>query len=246
MFNKFFYFVLIISSFILSSISFAQLIAPKISVQPMSYDFGNIREGDKVSHTFMITNNGGDLLEIKNVRASCGCTAAKPDKSELKPDESTQLKVEFDSSHKTGKQRKYVYVTTNDPENKELRIEFEGNVVSKDDSISLAKTPKIFLPETQHDFGKVKEGKVVDYTFQFINKGKAPLEIKDVKTSCGCTAALLSSKKIEPESEGTIKVELDTKNKSGKLTRTVAITSNDPEEPNKILTIIADVEKEKN
>ena len=51
---------------------------------------------------------------------------------------------------------------------------------------------KIFFPETQHDFGIVKEGQKVEYTFKFQNNGTESLIIKDVKTSCGCTAAVVS------------------------------------------------------
>ncbi len=238
MYKRIFFLFLLSTTF-----AFSQMFTPKISVQPMSYDFGNISEGKIVSHVFTITNTGGAELSITNVRASCGCTAAKPEKNTLAPNESTELKVEFNSSHKIGKQRKYVYINSNDPEKKELRIQFEGNVVDKSDSTNMGEVPKIFFPETRHDFGTVQEGKVVDYTFKLLNKGSSILEIEKVNTSCGCTAALLSSKKIEPGKGGTIKVEFDTKNRSGKIERTVAVTSNDPEEPNKILTISADIQK---
>ena len=106
--------------------------------------------------------------------------------------------------------------------------------------------PKIYFTETQHDFGVVKEGKVVDYEFKFSNKGKSTLEIKDIKTSCGCTAALVSEKKLMPGQVGTLKVELDTKNRTGKMSRSITITSNDPKEPDKILTIYAEVNKGSN
>ena len=92
----------------------------------------------------------------------------------------------------------------------------------------------------------VKEGDVVSHTFKFINNGKAILDINDIKTSCGCTAALVSSKKIAPGKDGTIKIDLDTKNRQGRMSRTITVTSNDPEEPNKIITIYAEVNKASN
>ncbi len=209
----------------------------------MKYDFGNIVQGEKVSHIFTITNTGGAELLIKDVRASCGCTAANPEKNKLAPNESTELKVEFNSAYKSGKQIKYVYIESNDPENKQLKIQFDGNVILKTDTTKKASAPKIYFPENEHDFGKVKEGKSVDFTFKFMNKGNSLLEIKSVNTSCGCTAAVLSDKKINPGKEGSIRVEFDSTHKSGEVTRTIAVTSNDPEEPNKILIIKADVQK---
>ena len=72
------------------------------------------------------------------------------------------------------------------------------------------------------------------------------LEIKDIKTSCGCTAALASSKLLKPGEEGTIKVDFDTANRFGKTNRTISITTNEPETPVKILTIYADITKKEN
>jgi hypothetical protein len=91
----------------------------------------------------------------------------------------------------------------------------------------------------------VKEGHVVDYTFKFKNTGKGILEVKDVSTSCGCTVAMISSKKLEPGKEGTLRVELDTKDREGKMNRNITIQSNDPKEPNKTLLILADIIREK-
>jgi len=92
-------------------------------------------------------------------------------------------------------------------------------------------------------FGKVKEGKVVEYTFNFGNSGNSTLKIKDIKTSCGCTAALVSSEVLKPGEQGTLKVELDTSNRNGKMSRTITIESNDPRDPKKILTVYADIQQ---
>ena len=226
--------------FLFYSIGFAQLMQPKLVLQQSSFDFGDIKQGEIVSHTFVLTNSGGDLLKITNVQASCGCTAAVPEKSELAPGESTNLPVKFNSTGRMGIQKKTVKIFTNDPQSPEMTITIAGNVVTGDQSGSV---PAIYFPETQHDFGKVSEGEKVDYTFRFVNKGASELIIKDVKSSCGCTAALLNSSNIKPGQEGTIKVEFDTKNRSGKNSKTVTVQSNDPKDPTKILTIYADIIK---
>jgi len=227
--------------------SSAQVVGPKAAVQQMEFDFGTIKLGEIVSHNFTLANSGGDLLKITDVHASCGCTAAKPDKNELAPGESINIKVDFNSTGKIGKQEKYVYVKTNDPNNKELKFKFTGNVIEvpevKDIPSSLA--PQLHFSETQHDFGIVKGDQVVDYTFKFKNTGKGVLKINNVSTSCGCTVALISSKKLEPDQEGTLRVELDTKNREGKLNRNITIQSNDPSEPNKALLIFANIIREK-
>lgn len=232
---------LIISFLLFSSIAFAQLLQPKLVLQQTSFDFGDIKQGEKVSHIFVLSNSGGDLLKISDVRASCGCTAAAPEKNELAPGESTNLLVTFNSAGRMGKQSKTVRIYSNDLENPEMLLSIAGNVVSA--STSTTGVPTIYFGETQHDFGKVNEGDKVDYTFSFANKGSSVLTIKDIKTSCGCTAALLSQDNLNPGQEGTLKVELDTKNRSGKMSRTITISSNDPKDPAKILTIYAEIVK---
>ncbi|HQF42007.1 MAG TPA: DUF1573 domain-containing protein, partial [Ignavibacteriaceae bacterium] len=113
----------------LSITAFAQLMGPKVSVQQVDYDFGNITQGDIVSHTFILSNNGGDLLKITDVRASCGCTAANPTKRELKPGESSNLEVTFNSKGRKGPQVKTVNVTTNDPDRKDILLTIKCNII---------------------------------------------------------------------------------------------------------------------
>lgn len=232
---------LVFISVIFIAVSFAQNNTPKISVQPEEYNFGSVVQGDKVSHNFEIYNKGNAELRILNVRASCGCTAATPAKTNLPPGDSTELTVVFNSRGKMGTQNKIVYIKTNDPSNTVYNVKFSGNVVS--DRSMLEANPKIYFPEITHDFGKVEKGKVVDYSFRIVNNGNSVLNIKDIKTSCGCTAALVSSKSIKPGEDGTIKVELNTKGHTGRMVRTVTIKSNDPKEPTSTLTIFAEVVK---
>lgn len=86
----------------------------------------------------------------------------------------------------------------------------------------------------------------MDFTFEYTNSGKKDLEIKDVKTSCGCTAAVVSGKKLKPGEKGTLKVELDTSNRMGRMSRVITVSSNDPDQSQKILTIYAEVVRKDN
>ncbi len=55
--------------FLFSSLAFAQLFQPTLILQQTSFDFGDIKQGDKVSHTFVISNGGGDLLKISRCKS---------------------------------------------------------------------------------------------------------------------------------------------------------------------------------
>jgi len=61
--------------------------------------------------------------------------------------------------------------------------------------------------KTLHDFGEVKNGNSYEYLFKFKNEGKNSVTVKDIITSCGCTAVALSGKKLFKNGEsGKIKV----------------------------------------
>lgn len=43
------------------------------------------------------------------------------------------------------------------------------------------------VKETEHDFGKIPQGKPVYYYFDIQNTGAVPLKLDNVQASCGCT-----------------------------------------------------------
>ena len=235
---------------ILFSMVFALFIhaqpAPKIIAKVDHFDFGTVIEGEMVTHSFEIENTGDANLSILRVNASCGCTAAKPEKSLLKPGEKTFVHVEFNSEARLGPQAKFIFIYSNDPKTPELKLSLTGVVADKSAAMSIdGKNPKLTLGKSHYDFGTVEEGKMVEAKINFKNDGKAVLNINDVKTSCGCTAALLSSKTLQPGKSGTLRIELDTSGREGKLTRTVTLYTNDPIDPNQTVTLFVNIEKRK-
>jgi hypothetical protein len=105
------------------------------------------------------------------------------------------------------------------------------------------KAPKIVFKEDVHDFGKVPRGPELQYNFRFTNKGNAPLVIERVQTSCGCTGATVGDKKEYTKNEsGEIKVNFSTQGREGHQEKTITIFSNDPENPQKTLTITCEID----
>lgn len=89
--------------------------APVAKFSDQSFDFGNMKQGEKKDYTFMLSNEGKSDLIIRNVRSSCGCTAVAPSKNVIAPGETAPIKVTFDSRGKRGRQSKSITVITNDP-----------------------------------------------------------------------------------------------------------------------------------
>lgn len=238
-------FLFLFVSFILINVINAQKIGPKIVPAETEFKFGDLAEGVTVTHNFVIFNKGDEVLVIKNVRASCGCTAVQPEKTELAPNESTIIKAEFNTIGRSGLQNKAIYVSSNDPQTPELRLTFTANILEKEKGNKeyLFDRPILQLGTTQHNFGKVKEGEIVEFSLPFQNVGKKELEIKDIQESCSCTVTDLSNRKLKPGEAGSIRIKLDTKDREGKLSRTVTFVTNDPVNPKQTITLFVNIVK---
>ena len=91
-----------------------KLSGPVITWDKSSYDFGDITEGDKVSHTFKFTNTGNQPLVLTNVEVTCGCTTPKGwTRDPIAPGSTGELTVAFNSTGKSGKQNKVITITSN-------------------------------------------------------------------------------------------------------------------------------------
>jgi hypothetical protein len=84
-----------------------------LSFEKPGYDFGKIKEGEKVHYDFKFTNTGKSPLIISNATATCGCTIPEWPKEPIKPGATGVIKVVFDSTGKSGMQDKVVTVTSN-------------------------------------------------------------------------------------------------------------------------------------
>jgi len=100
--------------------------------------------------------------------------------------------------------------------------------------------PVIDMVEKIKDFGTVAKGDKIRATFDVRNTGKAPLEITQVRPTCGCTVASFD-RTIPPGGTGKIAAEVDTTGFSGPISKAVLVFSNDPATPQVNLVIKADV-----
>jgi len=103
--------------------------APKIEFEEKVFDFGELTQGEKAEHTFLLKNTGNSDLLIRKTKASCGCTAIAPQSKIVKAGESTELKVVFNSRGKRGRQNKRITVITNAPTASSVDLRVKGNVI---------------------------------------------------------------------------------------------------------------------
>ncbi len=99
-------------------------------------------------------------------------------------------------------------------------------VTSNSKEIDTASLAKITFEEDRFNFGEIDEGGKLSHTFPFTNTGAVPLIISDVRSTCGCTVAEWSREPISPGEVGEISVNFDSKNKEGRQSKPITITSN--------------------
>lgn len=102
---------------------------------------------------------------------------------------------------------------------------------------------KFVFSEEFHNFGSLKAGEVVAFTFTFRNEGTGPLIINDVDTGCGCMQVEIAEKVVEPGQEGHIEVIYDSSGETGRQLKTILLYSN-AEQGEQKLHIKADVSNE--
>lgn len=92
--------------------------------------------------------------------------------------------------------------------------------------------------ETAHDFGKVYDTTPRKWLVKFKNTGTEKVVISQVRPGCGCTAAALTKYDFEPGEDGTIDLTWNPTG-IGEVSKPVTITSNDMNEPNRVINIKA-------
>lgn len=83
---------------------------------------------------------------------------------------------------------------------------------------------KLFSGAVTHDFGTVPRGSQHKWTFKLTNIYKVPLDITDIRVSCGCVRAEASAKVVQPSETVTINVDMDARQFVGSKTVRVFVT----------------------
>jgi len=90
---------------------------------------------------------------------------------------------------------------------------------------STSESPQITFEETTHDYGTIEYNGDGSYEFVFTNKGKKPLILSNVRSSCGCTVPQWPRDPIAPGNSEKIKVKYNTRI-SGSFSKSITVYSN--------------------
>lgn len=98
--------------------------------------------------------------------------------------------------------------------------------------------PEMLVREPLHESREVWEGQIMERIYAVSNIGDQPLEIRQVTPGCGCTVASFD-RIIPPGEEGRVTLQVNTKGFAGLLRENARIYSNDPVNPEWLITVTA-------
>lgn len=202
----------------------------------------------------MLYNQGTKDIKINKITPLTPyITFKQPQTDIIKPKDSLKLEVGFDATKQTewDYMGNWLNVETNDtaPTNAESikQIYVGGNVVENFGNMTKdAKIPTVKYDRNAHDFGKIAIGKQFKTNFTITNTGNAPLIIRQVKATCGCTAGKPAKTTLYPNESTQFDATFSSVGKkAGLQNQEITIITNDPAMPKQVLKLTMDLVEEK-
>jgi hypothetical protein len=117
-----------------------------------------------------------------------------------------------------------------------------GLVIAQDQpTTAAAPAPHLKLSSQEWNFGSAWQGQLLKGDIRLTNVGQAPLEITDVRPSCGCTVATKPKSPLAPGESDTMTLSYDGAHRLGAAHQTVTLITNDPTQPSVAIRLAGEV-----
>jgi len=198
----------------------------KIVFEELVYDFGEVSEGEQVTHIYKFKNEGNSTLKINNVRTSCGCTAALVTEDTLEPTKKGEIKVTFNTKRRKGNQSKRITVRSNDPEQSVVSLTIKGVVKVEVD----------IYPDTIF-FGQIKKNQGLIRDIKILPSSQKDFKVLSVTSSNPLITTELSDFQEGDKKGNKLFVRLSKDFKPGRVRESIIIKTNNPKIPESRISI---------
>lgn len=144
--------------------------SPRIQFEREIYNFGIAGQEREITHDFVFKNVGSSPLQIESLKTSCGCMAVLSSGDTIAPGETGIIHATFKTQRYEGKQKKFIYVESNDPEKPKIELVMQGFI----------KTDIAIDPQGLH-FGNVSKGKTISKKVRVFDLNKGELQLKRIQ-----------------------------------------------------------------
>ncbi len=202
-------------------------IGPKAQVPQTTYDFGEVFEDVKLTHTFEIQNVGDALLEIKDIDSDCACTAADSDRR-IPPGGQGRITLTIAPYSVLRQFTKKTKVFFNDPDHPQVVLTMQGYG-----------KPFIEIQPSHIIRFRGKPGEELRGQVRFTSHLPAPWEIKEVKTNIPQFIDVT----VKPEEPGRIYV-VEVRNKrleAGNYTGVIELFTTSEKRPRLIMRVFGEL-----
>ena len=161
------------------------------------WDFGTLdpAKTPSIEHTFVLTNNGADAVQVGEIRSSCGCMAAKLASREIEPGKALEVKVTVTTAGQPGLFQKSLSVPFLSGDLPPINLLIKGNLVA---TVAIFSVPELV------DFGEVEVGTLKRRQINLGRFDSSPLFVGDCKANLpGITVGV-----VEGSGGATVRVEI--------------------------------------
>ena len=88
---------------------------------------------------------------------------------------------------------------------------------------------KIVFDKEIHNFGTLKDGEVLSYSFRYRNTGGSPVKIIGKERDCGCIELNYSEEAVSPGDSSTVEIILNTSGEWGNLIKEATVVTSEGE-----------------
>jgi photosystem II stability/assembly factor-like uncharacterized protein len=201
---------------------------PNIRISPIILDFGDVVVGESLIKNFYIYNDGLTLLQISSI-ASNNQRFTVLDNSNVFAGGYELIRVKFEPQA-LGSIEGKITVTSNDPDEPSKQITVQGKGVNPPSS-------RIRISPTSIDFGEVQVTKSLTKEFRIYNDGVTTLTVSNMTSNNNQFTPIFSNIiNVSPGNYATVSIRF-MPSTIGLKTATITITSNDPDNPTKTLSV---------
>ncbi len=104
------------------------VIGPRLAFVEDDFDFGQVKMGTVVRHTFIYSNTGDADLIVYDGKGGCSCVKVEFEADTLAPGDSSSITMVFDTKNRVGKEKNSIFVKANTPQTV-YRARFKGEIL---------------------------------------------------------------------------------------------------------------------
>ncbi len=199
--------------------------------------------GETLSGKFSLYNFGGQSLDMREVMTSIPGIDVSFEPQQVPHNSFSRVTITLQSSeeHALGFTRERLNIIHADDSSVIATIPVQFTLEPAPAYGQHTAGPHLAVSKLSHDFRVMKVGDYESVNITISNTGKAPLKIEALEANCDCLEYELDRTELAQGTSVQLKVSFNANNRLGYERKTLALFTNDPSQPTKVLTFKAHV-----